>query len=296
MAKAFVKKTADERKAEAKALHAKLADSVESLAGSEQWTRWLAFAGSFHRYSFNNTMLILSQYPDATRVAGFQQWKAKGRSVRKGEKSIKIFGYSKAKVTDEDANGDEVTRMIARFPILSVFDIGQTDPIEGVEQAEDVTIAERLTGADHAGIYRTMETYWIEQGWAVERETIGGEVNGYTTTDGSRHIAVELNLEPAMAAKTMLHESGHATMHVNDEGEAAYVEHRGMAEVEAESVAHVLAGLAGLDTSAYSVGYVAGWSKGDAKIIRATAERVLAAVAKLAPVVLGEEAEADKAA
>lgn len=290
MGRAIVKRTADERKAEAKALHATLADSVEALAGSDRWMKYLAFAASFHTYSLNNVLLILSQYPDATRVAGFQQWKAKGRSVRKGEKSIKIFGYSTKKVTAEDENGDETTRLLARFPILSVFDISQTDLMDGAEDVEDIELARRLDGDDPLGIYDVMATYWTDRGWTVERESIGGEVNGYTKTDGSRRIVVDQALAPAMAAKTMLHESGHATLHVDENGKGAGIEHRGVIEVEAESVAYVLAGLAGLDTSAYSVGYVAGWSKGDVKVLRATAERVLSAVATLAPVVLGAEA------
>lgn len=81
---------------------------------------------SFHNYSLSNLLLILSQNPDATMVAGFRQWQAKGRQVRKGEKSITIFGYHEKKPTRDDDRGDatEVAERVVRsFPTLSVFDV-----------------------------------------------------------------------------------------------------------------------------------------------------------------------------
>ncbi len=61
-----------------------------------------------------------------------------------------------------------------------------------------------------------------------------------------------------------------------------YEQHRGLAECEAGSVAYVLSGIAGLDTSAYSVGYIATWTHGDTDLIRVSAGNVLAAVGQLA--------------
>ncbi|WP_223227647.1 ArdC-like ssDNA-binding domain-containing protein [Leifsonia xyli] len=134
MAKTITKRTPEERKAQAEALHATLTDQVQQLTDSDQWRRLLDFTRSFHTYSLNNLLLILSQCPDASAVAGFRQWQAKGRQVRKGEKSIKIFGYSTKKITQEDPDtGEEVEKRAARFPMLSVFDISQTDPIDGAE-------------------------------------------------------------------------------------------------------------------------------------------------------------------
>jgi hypothetical protein len=98
-------KTAEERRAQAEQLQASIADQVDQLRNSEQWTRFLQFARSFYSYSINNLILIMTQYPTATRVAGFRQWQAKGRQVRKGEKSIKIFGYAQKKISnDEDTS------------------------------------------------------------------------------------------------------------------------------------------------------------------------------------------------
>lgn len=86
-------RTAEQRHQQAEALHASILEQVQRLAESGQWQAFLTFARSFHYYSLNNLLLILAQNPDATMVAGFRQWQAKGRQVRKGAKSIKIFGY-----------------------------------------------------------------------------------------------------------------------------------------------------------------------------------------------------------
>lgn len=76
-------KTVEERKAEAEALHTQLTTQIEALTSSEEWMKFLTFAQSFHAYSLNNLMLILSQRPTATAVAGFRQWQDKGWLVKK---------------------------------------------------------------------------------------------------------------------------------------------------------------------------------------------------------------------
>lgn len=280
------RKTPEERRAQAETLQASIADQVEQLRGSDQWVRFLEFAQSFHHYSLNNLLLILSQQPTATHVAGFRQWQAKGRQVRKGERAIRIFGFAQKKATGEEApaeateTDDSGARLVTYFPVLSVFDIGQTDPID--PEAEDPsTLAPRLTGDEPLGILAAVTDYLTGQGWTVERETISGKVNGYTTMDGSRRVVIDANLSPAQAAKTAMHEAAHVILHAEEE-RAEYVEHQGVKETEAESVAYVVAGLIGLDTSSYSIGYVAGWSHGDAETIKATAGRVLKAAHALA--------------
>ncbi len=274
-------KSPEERRAEAEALQASIAEQVEQLRQSEAWTRFLDFAQVFHRYSINNLLLILSQRPDATRVAGYRTWQSVGRQVTKGQRGIRIFGGRDVVTREEDERtGEETEHRTRRFFPVSVFDISQTEPID--PDAEDPsTIAHRLTGDDPLGILAAVVDYLTGQGWTVEREAIAGEVNGYTTTDGSRRVVVDVDLSPAHAAKTALHEAAHVLLHA-EEDPAEYVQHRGVKETEAESVAYVVAGLLGLDTSAYSIGYVAGWSEGDAETIKATAGRVLRAAHTLA--------------
>lgn len=278
--KARTRKTAEQRQAEAKALHDKLATQVEALAASGEWQRFLDYAASFHSYSLNNLLLIIAQCPHASQVAGFRAWQEKGRQVRKGEKAIKIFGYSTKKITEKnEQTGEEEEKKITRFPILSVFDISQTDPIEGAQAPAHP--ARRLAGADDADLYARTAAYLEGIGWAVTREAIPGEANGYTTTDGTRRVVVDATVSEAQAAKTAIHEAAHVLLHA-EEDHAEYIAHRGIKETEAESVAYIVAGIFGLDTAAYSVGYVAGWSKADAETIKATAGNVLRAAHTLA--------------
>ncbi len=105
-----------------------MADKVAALANSDEWLAYLRFLGSFRRYSFNNLMLIAAQCPHATHVAGYRKWQQLGRQVRKGERAIRILGYSTKKITKTDPDtGDEVEDRLVRYPVLSVFDISQTD-------------------------------------------------------------------------------------------------------------------------------------------------------------------------
>ena len=286
-------KTPEQRKLEAEALHAQLVDQVELLTDSDRWREFLDFSRSFHRYSLNNVLLILAQHPGAAAVAGFRAWQVKGRQVRKGEHGIKILGYSTKKTTEEDpATGEETTRVSVRYPILSVFALDQTDPTDDNDDTSTVTV--RLTGDDPAGIYTRMHAHLTDGlGWTISREQIPGEMNGYTTTDGTCRIVVDADLTPAQAAKTLLHEAAHVALHVGTLATGEYEQHRGLAECEAESVAHVLASMAGLDTTAYSVGYIATWTHGNTDLIRATAGNVLAVVGQLASAITDPEDVAD---
>lgn len=290
------RKTAEERRAQAEELQGSIAEQVEHLRDSEQWVRFLEFAQSFHRYSLGNLLLILSQRPTATRVAGFRQWQAKGRQVRKGERAIRIFGYAQKKITAEQAEiaegedqaetTEDGQKVITYYPVLSVFDIGQTDAID--PDADDPsTLAQRITGADQLGIAAAVTDYLTEQGWTVDRQPISGATNGYTDP-AARRVVIDADLSPAQAAKTALHEAAHVILHA-EEDPNEYVKHRGIKETEAESVAYVVAGLLGVDTSRYSIGYVAGWAEGDADTIKATAARVLHAAHVLADAITDTE-------
>jgi antirestriction protein ArdC len=285
-------KTIEEKKAQAEALHNSISDQVEALRDSARWTAFLTFAQAFHAYSLNNVLLILSQMPEASRVAGFRKWQGLNRQVRKGSKGIKIFGYSTKKVTEEDENGDEVEKKIARFPILSVFDIGQTDLIDP-EAGDPGTITAQLTGADDFGIVDALSAYLTGEGWTVERQPIQGQKNGYTLPE-DMSVIVDADLSPEHAAKTLIHETAHILLdHTEDMEE--YAEHRGLMETEAEGVAYVVSGMAGFDTSAYSIGYIAGWADGDTDLIKSTASRVLRTAHQVAGILTPEDEATDDA-
>lgn len=267
-------RSTEDRRIEAEALQASIVEQVQQLSDSGRWRAFLEFARSFHTYSLNNVLLIMSQNPQATMVAGFRQWQAKGRHVRKGEKSIKIFGYREKRSAHDDeqkkATEDE-ERVVRYFPTLSVFDITQTDPVEGAEPLpEDPT--RRLIGDDDHDLIAPLTAHLTGRGWSVHREALAG-ASGYTAPE-SRRVVLAEDLSPEQSAKTLIHETAHIELrHIDDIDD--YRTHRGQMEVEAESVAYIVAGLNGFDTGAYSIGYITGWADEDINVIRGTAVRVL---------------------
>ncbi len=127
--------TKEEREQRIEQLRGEIAEGVEKLRDSDEWKRYLDYVGRFHRYSWNNILLIMHQsHGTASLVAGFSQWKERGRMVRKGEHGMKILGYSSRLVRDEDGNPktDEDGNPIHKvwYPIVTVFDVKQTTPIE----------------------------------------------------------------------------------------------------------------------------------------------------------------------
>lgn len=117
------------RQAKVDQINAYMAEADEKgLAESQQFAD---FSKSFARYSVRNQMLVMMQRPNATQVAGYRAWQAEGRQVRKGEKGIMIFGPARKRVIEEEKNGKTEERTISMPPpVVTVFDISQTDPIE----------------------------------------------------------------------------------------------------------------------------------------------------------------------
>src|SRR5690606_38959781 len=152
-----------------------------------------------------------------------------------------------------------------RFFPECLFDMSPTDTIDA-EANNPSTIAHHLTIDDPLDIFESDDDYLTDQGRTFERAPIPSETDGYTTIDCTRRGVVDAALTPAQAAKTALHEAAHVILHAKEDP-AEYITHRGIKETEAESVAYVVAGILGLDTSAYSIGYVAGWSQGEAETI-----------------------------
>lgn len=253
--------TAAQRAAE---LHAELEAKLLTLVGDEGWSRFLRTAARFHSYSASNIFLIMSQCPNATRVAGFRKWQQLGRHVKRGEKSIKILAPARYKITDEKAN--EVRWAVRGFTVANVFDISQTD---GADLPDVAPVL--LTGAGIAGLWDGLAAQVATSGFTVERGDCQG-ANGWTNFT-SRVVRVREDVEPAQAAKTLAHELGHVLLHSPDE--ITYAENRALCEVEAESTAYVVCASAGLITDDYSLPYVARWANGDSAIVKATADRVI---------------------
>lgn len=243
-------------------LHAALERGVASLVDSDSWKAWLSVQSRFHRYSWNNTLLIMIQCPEATQVAGYRTWQGLGRQVRKGEKSIGILAPMFAKAKDK--NGEDEKRLIG-FRAVSVFDYSQTDgdplPTSGVALLE---------GEAPEGLWDALAAQVEANGYALERGDCGG-ANGWTNGT-TKTIRVRDDVSDAQAVKTLAHEVAHMMLHMDSDDAMT---HRGLAEVEAESVGYIVAGAHGMDTSGYSFGYISGWAgSAEADAVRQTGERV----------------------
>jgi antirestriction protein ArdC len=271
------------------ALHEALVSKTAALATSEGWTAYLEFAAKFHNYSLNNLLLILCQRPDATRVAAYRKWQSLGRQVRKGEKSIGIFAPMVRK--SETPDGEE-RRYVSGFRIVSVFDVSQTD---GDDLPEDVTRPTLLDGEAPEGLWESLAAIVTANGYTLTRTpSLRGE-NGYTSPS-DKVVNVTAGLSDAQSCKTLAHEIGHMILHCEDKTLCAdALAHRNVAEVEAESIAHLVMAEHGIASDAYTLPYVAGWSDGKSEVIASTADRVLKTSREILAKTAPAEEEADAA-
>ena len=255
----------------------RLEQGITELFESDRYKEYLRVMSKFHNYSFNNTLLIAMQKPDATHIAGFSAWKNNfGRNVMKGQKGIKIIAPSPFKIKQEmekidphtqkpviGKNGKPVTEekeiTIPAYKVVSVFDVSQT---EGKE-LPDIAVDELTGDVDRykdffAALEKTSPV-------PIAFENIEGGSHGYYHLEDKR-IAINEGMSELQTLKTAIHEIAHAKLHDIDlnapkDEQQPHVDRR-TREVEAESVAYTVCQHYGLDTSDYSFGYVAGWSSG----------------------------------
>lgn len=261
-----MQKTKVTRTEKLRAAHEKLQQAVAEIASGDDWKRMLQVVSQFHRYSFNNHLMIFLQRPDATVVAGFNRWKSLGRFVKKGEKGIAIFAPCKYKTKIEDANGEEKNvQLIRGFRLVHVFDISQT---EGEDLPDlDAVRPKLLDGDAPEGIWDALVGHADSVGFEVVRDRKGSE-NGYCDFLNKK-IAVRPDASSAQGVKTLVHELGHALLH--SEGP---IKSREIAEVEVESVAYIVCNALGLETGAYSFPYITRWAEGNIELLKQTAQRV----------------------
>lgn len=235
-------------------LHEQLLEQVSQLRTSEEWLAAMVTAARFHDYSLGNWLLMWSQAEQrgttVARPAGYRTWQKLGRQVRKGERGYRILAPMTRKLPTEVAETEESTRIVTGFRVVSVFDVSQTDG----EPLADVG-PRLLTGDGDTDLAQAAIGLIEEQGYEFSLESLHGP-NGLTRPT-TKDVVVEENLEEAQRTKTTVHELAHVLMHASESEFAC----RGRIEVEAESVAYVVCGAAGLDTTAYSVAYVAQWAE-----------------------------------
>tara|TARA_A100000171_G_scaffold42943_1_gene44643 strand:+ start:4745 stop:5644 length:900 start_codon:yes stop_codon:yes gene_type:complete len=220
-----------------------LIEQLES-GKSESLLKYLSTMSRFHSYSFQNLMLIMSQCPDARRVAGFHTWKSMGRFVKKGEKGIviiapMIFKNSDTKSINPQSAEDDP---IVRFRSVHVFDISQTE-------GEPLPEPDRIDG-DPGELLSALESGIKRSGIALHSEPDLGGAEGMSI--GGK-ISVLESLNPANRFSTLVHEWAHELLHQVDRKERPS---KTVRETEAEAVAFTVCHSVGLQTGTASSDYI----------------------------------------
>lgn len=270
-----------------KEISERLEQGVKEIFTSERYTEYLNTMSKFHNYSFNNTLLITMQKPEATLVAGYQAWQKKfNRHVKRGEKGIQIIAPTPVREkqeiekidpdTQEPIIGEDgqpetevVEMIIPRFRVATVFDVSQTEgePIAELEVPE-------LTGS--VQFYDTfMQALQNISPVPIRMMNVEGEAKGYYHQT-EKYIAIKEDMSNVQTMKTGVHEVSHALLHDREVMDAEGVlKDQTTKEVEAESIAYIVCNHFGLDTSEYSFTYIASWCESrDMKALKASMDTI----------------------
>ena len=276
-----------------KEITAKLESGINDLFESDKYTAYLQTMSRFHRYSTRNTLLIHMQNPEATRVAGYNDWKNKfKRQVKKGERGIKILAPTPFLITKELDKIDpetqrpiigedgqpvreEVEIRIARFKTVSVFDISQTEgePLP--------TLAENITG-DVARYDLFMDSLRAVSPLPIQFEDLPPETDGLCRF-GDR-ISIRNGMSEIQTVSAAIHEIVHAKLHdaqiIKENG--GDPKDRRTEEVESESISYSVCQFYGIETGANTFGYIAEWSRGrELKELNASLDTIRKTAAEL---------------
>lgn len=238
-----------------KELSEKLENGIISIFESEDYKKYLDTFSKFHSYSLNNTILIALAKPDATLVAGYNTWKKLKRNVKVGEKSIKIIApYVYKTEENESQNNSEQNYIVKGFKTANVFDISQTEgePLPEISHKLKDTV-------ENYNVF--MEAIKQVSPVPIIFDSVKSSANGYYSSN-NKMIVIDKDMSEPMHCKTAIHELAHATCHDKDISQNNDIpEEKSVREVQAESIAYIVCQYFGIDTSDYSFGYVAGWSK-----------------------------------
>jgi hypothetical protein len=300
-----VKKQKESREEKMSQIQEKLLNSTREIFESEKYAQYISTMAKFPNYSINNCILIASQCPDASYVCGYKKWQLDfNRAVNRNEHGIMIIAPVKYKadvdelvydndqhpVLDSDGNQkkEKVTKEFKGFRPAYVFDVQQTsgDPLPTLATLLDASVDgyEQLKG-----ILEKISPVPV-----LFDENTGG-ANGYFSPS-KKEIVIKKDLPQLQTIKTMIHEIAHASLgHGGKEDKWD----RSSKEVQAESVAYWVASMFDFDTSDYSLGYIAGWSKDkevselkeSLEIIKKTADKISSDIEKELLVANGQKKE-----
>lgn len=243
-------------------LNQHLKEGIKAYLNSDHYKEFLTKMSQFNQYSSRNLRLILAQKPDASYLAPYNTWRKFDRYVKRGEKALSVIipvTYVKKNQQGQpilDKNGRPETGMTFRLK-PTTFDVSQT---EGKEMPKAAEVKEQLTDLDYANLYRVLMSIAKTNDVSVRFEEMAGETKGYYSPAEHQIVLRSHDMNKSQLIKTFIHETAHSELHHSNYPQREQLT-RSNAELQAESVAYVVASYYGIDTSDYSFDYLAGWSK-----------------------------------
>ena len=260
----------------------KLTDQIEAgikalfqSGDLEKYQAYLRTMSHFHHYSVNNQMLIFSQCPHATLVAGYQKWQNQfSRHVLRGEKGISILAPTPYKIKVEkekldpdtklpllDADGNTITEekevQIPMFRPVKVFDVSQTDGKPLPERVQS-PVAELTGNVEHYEAF--MEALRRISPVPIEMKPLSNDLDGFFSPS-KQSITLRDGMSEVQTVCAAVHEIAHSKLHNYAKQPGSQPKDSSTEEIEAESIAYTVCAYFGIETSANSFGYVATWSK-----------------------------------
>ncbi|HGA0459540.1 TPA: ArdC-like ssDNA-binding domain-containing protein [Streptococcus agalactiae] len=252
------------------ALNQHLQDGIKQYFDSDTYKQYLEGIAHFNNYSPRNIQLIMSQFPEASMVASFQEWRKRNGSVKKGEKAIYI--QAPVSVMKKDENGKPILNpetgekeTITYFKPVPVFDIKQVSPQEGKElnlPKAMGTIPEQLDKEYYQNVYRSLRDISQNNNKVPIRFRELGQEDGFYSPQ-TNEIVIKKGMSYERTLSTLIHEMAHSELHNKQslterfDGKLT----RSTKELQAESIAYVVSSHLGFDTSQESFPYLASWSK-----------------------------------
>lgn len=235
----------------------RLQQAARELLSSEGWARWVRTRSMFHAYSAGNCMLLASQCHQRgivpTRIAGFRTWLKLGRVVRKGETALRILAPVPVKQREEQTGEEREERRVL-FRTAFVFDVSQTDVLDGAEPAVLEPPRQPLTGDSHGHLLAPLRGFAESLGYSVSFERIDGSAGGWCDPKAKR-IVIDADVPANAQLRTLIHECTHAL----GIGYDSYS--RAQAEVMVDTVTLLAASAVGLAVDGETVPYVSGWGE-----------------------------------
>lgn len=289
---AHKKKTAEAIRNEVNEAYAELENGLQELMTSEKYLDFLNTMAERPRYSFNNTVLVYLQKPDATFLAGYGKFRETyGHQVIQGEKGIKIFAPIIRKKKNnliegeieksKDNKEEKEEETIVGFRMVKIFDISQTKPImEKTEEGNEIPCKKAQKLIDSLS-YLKMVNLWAEDeefqeellaaakdmiDIPVKEKELSPDLGGYFRFQDKDNLHIVLNNKFGITSRftTLLHEWTHYHLHNPFKKETEWITEKFKKqdkEIQAESVAYIVAKHFGIDSSPESFKYVASWSK-----------------------------------